>query len=106
MRQPRCDLPPKAQLKLSCNSTLRSAADENIEAAAVAEPASAAGLADADSRSTLSVGAGAALSASDALAVLICADWPAARQPEPKAAATATTIMMRPISNPLRDVIR
>jgi hypothetical protein len=85
---------------------LRSAADENIEAAAVAEPVSVDGFAVADSRSTLSEGAGAALSVSDALAVLICADWPTDFQPEPKTAATPTTIMIKPINTILRDVIR
>src|SRR5947199_9832368 len=53
-RQPRCDLPPKAQFRLSCNSVLRSAAETNNEEAAVAELTSAAGFADADKRSTVS----------------------------------------------------
>src|SRR5205085_11074068 len=105
-RQPRCDLPPKAQLRLSCNSVLRSAAETNNEEAAVAEPTSAAGFADADRRSTVSDEAGALLSPSAALAVLICADWPAAFHSEPKTATTATSTTATPMINPLRDVIR
>src|SRR5437868_6102445 len=105
-RQPRCDLPPKAQLKLSCNSVLRTAADANMPEAAVAEVVAAAGFAAADRRSTLSDGAGVLLSPPAALAVWMLADCPTAFHCNPNTAASATSMTAIPIVNPLRDVIR